>query len=348
MHIFDYQTLPLKLLTPEITALLSTIHEYKGKQELYLTAKSDALNALVEIAKIQSTTSSNRIEGISTTDARMREIMAQKTTPRNRNEQEIAGYRDVLKLIHENHDFISVTPNVILQLHRDLYSKQPQGIGGHWKLNNNVIEETDAQCQTFVRFRPASAVETPQAMASLCDAYRNAIEAQRFDPLLLIPMFVLDFLCIHPFHDGNGRMSRLLTLLLLYRAGFMVGKYVSLEMLIEDSKADYYEMLRKSSVNWHENAADMRPFVEYTLGIVLKGYRELESRMAGLVTLRMSKSDRIRAVVSQTLGKVTKRDILTKCPDISEAMVEVTLRAMLSEGKIRKTGNGRSAAYCLA
>ena len=150
--------------------MLSTIHEYKGKQELYLTAKSDALNALVEIAKIQSTTSSNRIEGISATDARMREIMAQKTTPRNRNEQEIAGYRDVLKLIHENHDFIAVTPNVILQLHRDLYSKQPQGIGGHWKLNDNVIEETDAQGQTFVRFRPASAVETPQAIASLCGA----------------------------------------------------------------------------------------------------------------------------------------------------------------------------------
>ena len=345
MHIFDYQNTPVKLLTPEITALLSAIHEFKGKQELYLNAKPDVLNALMEIAKVQSTTSSNRIEGISTTDARMRELMSQKTIPRNRNEQEIAGYRDVLKTIHESHDFISITPNILLQLHRDLYSKLPQGIGGHWKLNDNVIEETDASGNTFVRFRPASAVETPAAMDSLCTAYRRAVDDARFDPLMLIPMFIFDFLCVHPFHDGNGRMSRLLTLLLLYRSGFMVGKYISLEMLIEESKADYYEALQTSSAGWHENGCDMRPYVEYTLGIILKAYRELESRVEGIVTARMSKTDRIRAVVDATLGKVTKRDILAKCPDISTSMVEMTLKALLNEGVIRKIGNGRAAAY---
>ena len=345
MHIFDYQTAPANLLTPEITALLSAIHEFKGKQELYLNAKPDILNALVEVAKVQSTTSSNRIEGITTTDARMRELMSQKTIPRNRNEQEITGYRDVLKTIHESHDFIPISPNILLQLHRGLYSKLPQGIGGHWKLNDNVIEETDASGNASIRFRPASAVETPAAMDELCAAYRKAIATERFDALLLIAMFVFDFLCVHPFHDGNGRMSRLLTLLLLYRSGFMVGKYISLEMLIENSKADYYEALQASSSHWHENGNDMRPFVQYTLGIVLKAYRELESRVEGLVTSRMSKADRIRAVVGATLGKVTKRDILAKCPDISTAMVELTLKAMLDEGVISKVGNGRAAAY---
>ena len=345
MHFFDYQNAPVKLLTPEITALLSAIHEFKGRQELYLNAKPDVLNALMEIAKVQSTTSSNRIEGISTTDARMRELMSQKTIPRNRNEQEIAGYRDVLKTIHESHDFISITPNILLQLHRDLYSKLPQGIGGHWKLNDNVIEETDASGNTFVRFHPASAVETPAAIDSLCTAYRRAVDDARFDPLMLIPVFVFDFLCIHPFHDGNGRMSRLLTLLLLYRSGFMVGKYISLEMLIEESRAEYYEALQTSSAHWHENGCDMRPYVEYTLGIILKAYRELESRVEGIVTARMSKTDRIRAVVDATLGKVTKRDILAKCPDISTSMVEMTLKALLDEGVIRKIGNGRAAAY---
>ena len=345
MHIFDYQNAPAKLLTPEITALLSAIHEFKGKQERYLNVKPDVLNALMEVAKVQSTTSSNRIEGIATTDARMRELMLQKTIPRSRNEREIAGYRDVLKTIHESHDFISITPNILLQLHRDLYSKLPQGIGGHWKLNDNIIEETDPAGNTSVRFRPASAVETPAAMDSLCMAYCRAVDDARFDPLMLIPMFILDFLCIHPFHDGNGRMSRLLTLLLLYRSGFLVGKYISIEMLIEESKSDYYEALQESSMNWHENGCDMSPYVEYTLGIILKAYRELESRVEGLVTARMSKADRIRAVVKSTLGKVTKRDVLIKCPDVSTAMVELTLKALLDEGVIRKIGNGRASAY---
>lgn len=345
MHVFDYESSPKALLTPGIVALIGAIREYKGKQELYLNARADVLNALVEVAKIQSTASSNRIEGIATTDARMRELMSQKTIPRNRNEQEIAGYRDVLATIHESHDFISVTPNVLLQLHRDLYSKQPQGTGGHWKSNDNVIEETDSNGKTFARFRPASAVETPMAMETLCASYRRATDAGTFDSLLLIPMFVFDFLCVHPFHDGNGRMSRLLTLLLLYRAGLAVGKYISLEMLIEDSKAEYYEALRASSALWHENTNDAKPFVEYILGIVLKAYRELEARVEGLIGARMSKAERIRAVFSSTLGKITKRDILIKCPDISVAMVELTLRTMLDEGSIRKIGNGRTTAY---
>lgn len=345
MHVFDYENSSRALLTPEIMALVGAIREYKGKQELYLTARADVLHALMEVAKIQSTTSSNRIEGIATSDTRMRELMSQKTVPRNRNEQEIAGYRDVLATIHESHDFISVTPNVLLQLHRDLYSKQSQGMGGHWKLNDNVIEETDASGKTFVRFRPARAVETPMAMESLCLNYRRAIDAGTFDSLLLIPTFIFDFLCIHPFHDGNGRMSRLLTLLLLYRSGFVVGKYIALEMLIENSKAEYYEALRSSSDGWYENTNDIEPFVVYVLGIVLKAYRELEARVDGVIKSRMSKADRIRAVFDTTLGKVSKKDVLAKCPDISVAMVELTIKTLLDAGAIHKIGNGRTTAY---
>ena len=345
MHIFDYVNSPKALLTPEIMALVGAIREFKGKQELYINARADVLNALMDVAKIQSTTASNRIEGIATTDARMRELMSHKTIPRNRNEQEIAGYRDVLATIHESHDFMSVTPNVLLQLHRDLYSKQPKGTGGHWKLNDNIIEETDSNGEFFVRFRPASAVETPMAMEMLCENFRRSIDVGTFDSLLLIPMFIFDFLCIHPFHDGNGRMSRLLTLLLLYRSGFAVGKYISLEMLIENSKAEYYEALHASSDFWHDNANDAKPFVKYILGIILKAYRELESRVEGLINGRMSKAERIRSVVLSTLGKITKKDVLIKCPDISVAMVELTLKAMLDDGSLRKIGNGRNTAY---
>ena len=185
------------------------------------------------------------------------------------------------------------------------------------------------------------------AMEMLCANYRRAVDEGRFDGLLLIPMFILDFLCVHPFHDGNGRMSRLLTLLLLYRSGFFVGKYISLEMLIESSKAEYYEALQTSSSGWYDNANDLKPYVEYTLGIILKAYRELEARVEGIVNSRMSKSERIRKVFATTLGKVSKRDILEKCPDISMAMVEMTLKAMLDEGAIIKTGRGRSTAYVL-
>ena len=347
MHVFDYQTAPRTLLTPEIAALVGAIREYKGKQERYLSARADVLDALMAVAKIQSTTSSNRIEGIATSDARMRELMSQKAIPKNRNEQEIAGYRDVLATIHASHEFIPINPNVLLQLHRDLYAKLPQDVGGHWKTHDNVIEETGADGKTFVRFCPASAVETPMAMEALCANYRKAADEGQFDSLLLIPMFIFDFLCIHPFHDGNGRMSRLLTLLLLYRSGFLVGKYVSLEMLIESSKSEYYEALRASSAGWQDNGNDLRPFVEYTLGVILKAYRELEARVAGIVDSRMSKSARIRKVFESTLGKVAKRDILAKCPDISTAMVEVTLKAMLDDGTIKKVGGGRSTAYVL-
>jgi Fic family protein len=350
MHIFDYETSPKVLLTPEIIALVSAIHEYKGRQSLYLNARADVLNALMEVAKIQSTTSSNRIEGISTTDARMRELMMQKTVPRNRNEQEIAGYRDVLATIHENHDFISVTPDVLLQLHRDLYSKQPQGTGGHWKLSDNVIEEIDASGKTFVRFRPASAVETPMAMDKLCENYRRAIDAGTFDSLLLIPMFVFDFLCIHPFHDGNGRMSRLLTLLLLYKNGYSVGKYISIEKQIEKTKDRYYDTLEMADAGWHESQNDPTPFIRYMLTVILACYTEFEDRVGLLDKSGITSTayDIVKKYVEGKVGKFTGAEVLANCPSIGRSSALAALKKLTEEGVILRQGAGKGTFYVRA
>ena len=345
MRTFDYSNLPEQVLNPEISSVISAIHEYKGKQDLYIEAKPDALDALLSIAKIQSTDASNRIEGISTSDARLKAIVQEKTEPKNRSEKEIAGYRDVLNTIHENHDFISLTPNMILQLHRDLYGHLSDGIGGTWKNADNIISEIDSAGRRRVRFAPAPAFETPALMESLCENYNLAIAEARHDPLLLTAMFVFDFLCIHPFNDGNGRMSRLLTLLLLYRRGYIVGKYISLEMLIEKSKETYYETLQNSSVGWHDATNNLRPFTMYLLGVILKAYREFEACVKYIFPGKTSKADRIRLVIDNTVGKITKKQILMKCPDVSEAMIEKTLKQLLDSGFVKKTGAGKNTGY---
>ena len=256
MKAFDYKNVPKALLTPDIVSMLTSIHEHKGKQELYIEAHADALATLMEIAKVQSTGSSNRIEGIHTTDKRLEELVRDKSTPRNRTEQEIAGYRDVLATIHESYDYIHPRPNIILQLHKQLYSFAGTSIGGSYKNSDNFITETDADGNESIRFKPIPAYLTANTMENLCYSFNKSIEKNEHDPLLLIPMFVLDFLCIHPFNDGNGRISRLLTLLLYYRAGYIVGKYISLEKLIENTKDTYYEVLQDSSTDWHNNISE--------------------------------------------------------------------------------------------
>lgn len=345
MRNFDYTSLPATLLDPEITGLLSAIHEYRGKQELYIAAKRDILDTLLTVAKIQSTEASNRIEGIFTSEARLKELVEKNSTPRNRNEQEIAGYRDVLATIHENYEYIPITSNTLLQLHRDLYSFFASGSGGQWKNSDNVIAETNADGKHIVRFKPLAAFETPQAMDDLCAAYRQAIQQEIHDPLLLMALFVFDFLCIHPFNDGNGRMSRLLTLLLLYKDNYFVGKYISIEKLIENSKESYYQTLQDSSFNWYEGTNDYRSFVRYYLGTLLKAYREFEVRVEHIFATKINKSERIKCLFEQNYRKLSKRDIIALCPDISEAMIEKTLKTLLDNGFITKVGTARNTAY---
>ena len=342
---FDYSKLPPSLICGEIMDLLSAIHEYKGKQDLYVEAREDVLTHLLEVAKIQSTGASNRIEGIFTSDERLKILMQKKAKPLNRGEEEIAGYREVLRLIHENHEYIPLKPNIILQLHRDLYQFSPAAPRGKFKAADNVIAETGSDGKERLRFKPLSAFETPEAMERLCGTFTEALGKGKIDPLLLIPQFILDFLCIHPFMDGNGRLSRLLTLLLLYRCGYLVGKYISIEKIIEDTKETYYKVLEESSALWLRGKNDILPFVKYFLEILLKTYRDFEERVSLMANKRLSKPGRIRTLFAGTLERLSKQDILDRLPDTSVSTVEAALAMLLKEGFIAKEGAGKRTCY---
>lgn len=345
MRQFDFKKEYIKLLTPDIVAMLTTIHDFRGEQLLYRGADKDALAQLLEIAKIQSTEASNWIEGIITTDERLKKIVREKTMPKTRGEKEIAGYRDALNIIHEKYDYIPPRSSIILQLHRDLFKYSGLSIGGSYKNADNMIAEQLPDGPQRVRFQPVAAWETPEMMENLCRAYLQAVQEPEMDPLLLMAIFVLDFLCVHPFNDGNGRMSRLLTLLLLYRAGYIVGKYVSLEKLIADSKETYYEALQESSDGWHEGENDYAPFVRYLLGIILAAYREFSARVHLLTKGKFSKTGRVREIIKNHLGTITKSEIKAECPDISTITVQRALADLLGKGEITKIGGGRYTSY---
>lgn len=328
-----------------IINLISNIHEYKGKQSFLLETRKYTLDTLLKVAKIESTSSSNKIEGISITDKRINEIVNRKLEPKNRNEEEIAGYRDVLSLIHENYNFIDMNQNTILQLHRDLYKYTGYSYSGKFKNSQNYIEETDKHGEKKIRFTPLSPVETPIAMEKLCNSYNELVNSESCDLLVLIPIFILDFVSIHPFNDGNGRMSRLLTLLLLYKANYLVGKYISIEKIIEDTKESYYDALQKSSVNWHNNKNDYSYFVEYYLGILLNAYKEFDYRMNIVESKKITSYDRIINIFKENITPIDKALIIRKCPDLSETTIERILNRLLKEDKIIKISGGRYTKY---
>lgn len=344
MRKFEYTESWKKLLTPHIVSLLTSIHEYKGEQNLFIKSNSDKLTKWLETAKVQSTEASNKIEGIVVTDDRLKKLVMDKTIPESRNEKEIVGYRDVLNTIHECYETIPVNANCFLQLHGDLYKYSSLSFGGKFKFSDNIIAEVDSSGNKRIRFQPVEAWVTPEAVKNMCTAYNDAVN-EGIDPLILMPMFILDFLCIHPFYDGNGRMSRLLTLLLLYKSGYIVEKYISIEKLIEKSKETYYETLQASSYGWHENENDYAPFVEYYLGVVIASYKEFSSRVQTLIASGMSKPERIREVIKKHIGKITKSQIMEMCPDISDTTVQRTLAELLKNNEIIKLSGGRYTSY---
>jgi Fic family protein len=344
MRQFDYIKLKKSSWDTEILSFVAQIREYKGKQELYLRQKPVELERLIEVAKIQSTDSSNRIEGIETSSARMRQLVEKRTAPRNRDEQEIVGYRDVLNTIHESYVHIPLKSEIILQLHRDLLAYTEKTFGGKFKNTQNYINETHTDGSTFTRFTPLEPFETPPAVDAICLSYRQALEKQVIDPLILVPIFICDFLCIHPFNDGNGRMSRLLTTLLLYQSGFTVGKYISIEQKIEKTKDAYFEVLGKVSSGGLECENNYTPFIKYFLGIVLNCYRDLESRL-GSVDRKSTPYEIVRKAVENTLGIFTKAQILDLCPSIGSSSVEAALKRLKEEGFILRQGSGRSTTY---
>lgn len=342
MRVFDYGFLKDKAWDNEIVGYLSQIHELKGKQVMYLRQKSADVEKLIEIAKIQSTESSNEIEGIRTTQTRLKQLMSEKTTPHTRNEKEIAGYRDALNTVHENFAYIPLTPNYILQLHKIMFSHTNSAFGGSFKNVQNYISATGTDGRTFTLFTPLAPYETPEAMRALCDAYNFAIGEGKVDPLLIIPCFIHDFLCIHPFIDGNGRMSRLLTTLLLYRCGYEIGRYISLEAKIARTKESYYAALEASQIGWHEGKDDPTAFIKYSLGTIIAAYRDFEERME---LVSPSPLQTVRNAVKTKIGRFTKSDIAELITSMSTASVERHLRTLCETGEIEKHGGGRSTYY---
>lgn len=344
MRKFDYLDL-LKISLPvNIYHKIAQIHEYKGKQELYVKNYPDILQKMIDVAKIQSTKSSNAIEGIYTSDVRLQELMKKSTKPQNRNEEEIAGYRYVLDMIHENYAYIAFNKNDILTLHNEVYSYTYVRYKGKFKTIDNTIVEIDNMGNKKIRFQPVKSFDTERYFNEMIKAYNQAIEAN-IPPLILIPVVIHDFLCIHPFDDGNGRMSRLLTLLLLYKFDYFVGRYISIEMLIEETKDTYYDSLQHSSEKWHEGENDELPFIDYMLSIILKAYKECDYRFQLIGEKKLTSPERILSVLQKSLKPLSKKDLMILCPDISQRTIERSLRTLQENNQIKLIGNGRSTKY---
>ena len=344
MRTFNYSSIKEQKWDSEILGLIAAIYRYAGKQELYLKQKPNELEKLVEIAKIQSTEASNAIEGIVTTNTRIKQLVEEKTTPKNRDEQEIAGYRDVLNIIHESFDAIPITKNYILQLHKILYSHMNNPLAGQTKNVQNYISATHPDGHTEVLFTPLAPFETPEALDRICEEYNLVIGNFEVEPLIVIPIFIHDFLCIHPFNDGNGRMSRLLTTLFLYRSGFYVGKYISLEAKIAGNKDLYYDALGRAQEGWHERTEDVVPFIKYLLGTILAAYKDFEDRFS-IVEEKMPAIDIVRKATLNKIGKFTKQDIRELCPALSVSSVEGALRKLVKAGELKREGSGKGTYY---
>lgn len=344
MRNFNYSAIKEQKWDSDILGLIAAIYKETGKQELYLKQRPEELEKLVEIAKVQSTEASNAIEGIVTTSTRIRQLVEEKTTPKNRDEQEIAGYRDALSIIHKNFDAIPITQNYILQLHKVLYSHMNNPMAGRTKSVQNYISATYPDGHVETLFTPLPPFETPDALSRICEEYNRVIGNMEVEPLIAIPVFIHDFLCIHPFNDGNGRMSRLLTTLLLYRNGFYVGKYISLEAKIAKNKDLYYDVLRQAQTGWHEKSEDAVPFIKYLLGTILAACRDFEDRFA-LIEKKLPAIEMVRQASMNKLGRFTKQDIRELCPSLSVSAIEGALRKMVEAGEIKREGNGKNTCY---
>lgn len=331
-------------LNHAIVRSVGTIREFRGKEALYRQQAPQVLETLRQVAVIQSVESSNRIEQVIAPPKRIRDLVEQKTPPRNRSEQEIAGYRDVLNVIHRDHDAIPFSPNVLLQFHRDLLAYAGVA-GGAWKIADNTIAEIDPEGTRRLRFQPLPAYRTPAAMTELHNRFNATWEEARIERLLLIAAYVLDFLCIHPFADGNGRMARLLALLLLYRAGYDVGHFISLERIIEESKESYYETLYVCSRGWHEGEHDLAPWTEHFLGMIVRAYGEFEDRVGLITQARGAKSEMVRAAIRAFSGSFAARELQERCPNVGLDLIRRILGEERKAGRLEVSGRGPEARW---
>ena len=344
MRNFNYSDIKHQMWDSEILGLIAAIYKEAGKQEMYLKQRPEELEKLDEIAKMQSTEASNAIEGILTTSTRIKQLVEEKTTPKNRDEQEIAGYRDVLNIIHESFDVIPISQNYIFQLHKILYSHMNNPMAGRTKGVQNYISATYPDGHVENLFTPLAPYENPEALDKICEEYNRVIGNMEVEPLIVIPIFVHDFLCIHPFNDGNGRMSRLLTTLLLYRNGFYVGKYISLEAKIAKNKDLYYYALGQAQTGWHDGTEDAVPFVKYLLGTILAAYKDFADRFA-LVETKLPALETVRRATMNKVGRFTKQDIRELCPSLSISSIEGAIRKLVVFGELKREGSGKSTCY---
>ena len=344
MSSFNKEFINNLAVPPRLVQVIRQIGEYKGKQELFRLNAPEKLENLRQVAIIQSVESSNRIEGVTAPKERLEALIQDKTTPQNRSEGEIAGYRDVLSTIHAYSENIAFTDNVVLQLHRDLmkYSAIP---GGRWKATQNEIEEKRPDGTKFIRFSPTAPHLTADAMQNLHLSFKEELQEGTVEPLILVALYVLDFLCIHPFSDGNGRMSRLLSVLALYHQGYEVGRYISLEKLIEQTKESYYNTLYNASLQWHESRHNPLAWVDYWLSTVLAAYRELETRIGHMTTGYGVKTDIVLTAIDKQLTSFSISDLETLCPSVDRDWIKTILERLKREGRLKLVGRGRGAKW---
>ncbi len=344
MKSFKLNFIERQLPTHHLLKMISTIKEYKGKQDLYRHQSPQILNNLQEAASIQSIESSNRIEGITAPHKRIVELVREKTTPRNRSEEEIFGYKHALGIIHQNHKQMPFRENLVLQLHQEIY-RYTSKPAGQWKTTDNLIEEEYEDGSRIIRFKPLAAFLTPDAMNQLHNEFNEKWEAHDIERLLLVASYILDFLCIHPFSDGNGRLSRLISLLLLYKAGYEVGRYISLEKIIEETKDGYYESLKRSSVGWHESAHSLIPWWEYFCFTLLEAYKQFEQRLGNIDNSKGVKSAAVLTCIQQFYGEFSIQEIQEACPTVGIDMIRKILRHEREEKRLECLGRGPLAKW---
>lgn len=344
MKSFEANFIERQPITQKLLQTVRLLGEYKGKEELFKQQIPQALETLRQAAIIQSTESSNRIEGVTAPLERIQALVAKKTEPRNRSEQEITGYRDVLNTIHASHPHIPIKPGTVLQLHRDLYRYAGES-GGRWKATDNEITEVRPDGTKLIRFRPVSAFATPDVMEDLHAGFGELWRSGEVEKLMLIPAYVLDFLCIHPFLDGNGRMARLLSLLLLYQAGFEVGRYISLETIVEQSKESYYDALHQSSQGWHEGKHELLPWTEYFLGTLLAAYRDFEQRVGLMTTAHGAKTEMVLNAIQMMHGEFSVKTLRERCPHVGVDLIRRILREERQAERLECLGRGPDARW---
>lgn len=344
MHKFDYRRLEEETWDSEILKYISQISEFKGRQEIILSQKPNILQNIMENVKIKSTQYSNEMDGIRLSEARIKDLYNKRVEAKNEEEKEVLAYLEILSTIKESYEDIPINSDTILKLHKDLYKYSDKSSAGKFKDRQNYVIERNVKGEEFVTFTPLNPVETPNAIEKICQEYNKAIEKEEVNPLIFLSVFIHDFLCIYPFNEGNGRIFRLLTTLLLYKLGYFVGRYVSLDEKMKISESYYYSSLEKSGLNWHENKEDKSFFIKYILVIVLISYKDFWD-MVYIFDSNLSALDQVKNSIDKKTGKFTKNDILKDTPTISKASVENSLKELVDNGYIERRGKGRATFY---